>query len=106
LKLLLNTLPLKFRLAIEEFIKNLVKNLKDKKLEVYLFGSLAKGDYLLDSDIDLIVVTNSLKDLKKWERTAYLRRLAPKSIGFDIVCYTKEEFEKVQPLWEDLIKIL
>jgi hypothetical protein len=101
-----DTLPAKFRSAIKEFAENLAENLKDEKMEVYLFGSLARGDYLLDSDIDLIVVTDSLKNMKPWERTAYLRKLAPRSLGFDILCYTREEFEKAKPFWENLIKIL
>ncbi len=35
---------------------------------VYLFGSYARNDYLLTSDIDLIVVSNSWSDLPMLKR--------------------------------------
>jgi len=40
-----------------EVIKSTVKSL-DKNAEVYLFGSVAEGEHLYSSDIDILVVTN------------------------------------------------
>lgn len=101
-----DTLPERFNLAIREFLENLRKNFENGEIEVYLFGSLARGDYLLDSDVDIIVVSDSLKNRKPWERTSRLRKLASRKVGFDIVGYTKEEFEKVRHLWGNLVRIL
>lgn len=102
---LIDSLHPRFRNALEEFIGNLLRDLRSG-FEVYLFGSLARGDYLLDSDIDVIVVTDALGGMKAWERTAYLRKLAPGNIGFDIVCYTKEEFREIHYLWRDILRIV
>lgn len=63
----------RFRNTILKFLKNLQKDI-DGGIQVYVFGSIARGDYLLDSDIDLIVVADALKEMKPWERSAYLRK--------------------------------
>jgi len=94
----------KFRVAIEEFLERLRVELQDD-FEAYLFGSLARGDYLIDSDVDIIIVTDRLVGMKPWERLAYLRRLAPRNMGFDILCYTREEFREAQETLTDIIKI-
>jgi len=95
-------IPLKHKLAIIEFTKAVKKELPDAK--IYVFGSLARGDWLIDSDIDVIVVTECLKNLKPWERTAYLRRLAPKNIAFDIIVYTQKEFTNRRKYYEPLVE--
>jgi len=98
-------LPERFKEGLETFLKVLEGNF-ESDFSVYLFGSFARGDYLLDSDIDIIVVTDKLRDLKTWERTATLRRMAPKNVGFDIICYTLEEFEIAKERWKPLIRLL
>ena len=52
---LLKNLPKDVVDAINFLLKNLVKELND--VEVYLFGSYARGDWIEDSDIDLVVVS-------------------------------------------------
>ena len=95
-------MPKRFREAINDFINAL----KGFDVEVYLFGSLDRGDYLIDSDVDLIVVAHFLGGMKPWERTAYLRRLAPKNVGFDIISYTREEFKRAKRLFgRELVRI-
>ena len=66
------------------------------EVEVYLFGSYARGDWLVDSDIDLIVVSPGLRGLDFGRRYALLRRLLPLDRGFEILAYTPEEFEDVK----------
>lgn len=102
---LIDILEQKFRDAIKEFMRKLSENLKDE-FSLYLFGSLARGDYLLNSDVDIIVVTDSLKNMRPWERTVYLRKLALKNVGFDIVCYTKDEFEEAKHIHTELLKVI
>ncbi|MEM4640767.1 MAG: nucleotidyltransferase domain-containing protein [Thermofilum sp.] len=65
-------------------------------VEVYLFGSYARGDWLSDSDIDLIVVTDSFKGLDLGRRHALVRKLLPPDRGFEILTYTPEEFEEAK----------
>ena len=61
--------------------------------EVYLFGSYARCDWLADSDIDLIVVSDGFKGLGLGERYVLVRKLLPADRGFEILTYTSEEFE-------------
>ncbi|MEM1881412.1 MAG: nucleotidyltransferase domain-containing protein [Sulfolobales archaeon] len=65
-------------------------------VEVYLFGSYARCEWLNDSDIDIIVVSRGFKDLSLSERYAFLRRFLPPDRGFEILAYTDEEFEAVR----------
>ncbi|MBS7638674.1 nucleotidyltransferase domain-containing protein [Candidatus Bathyarchaeota archaeon] len=100
----LECFPEKFRRALHAFLQALEENFGNN-LSVYLFGSLARGDYLLNSDIDLIIVTDRLKGLKPWERTAKLRRMAPEDVGLDILGYTEEEFQRAKKYLEPMVKI-
>lgn len=97
-------MPEKFRRALKTFLGALEENFGEG-FSVYLFGSLARGDYLLDSDVDVIVVMESLRGLKPWERTSMLRKMAPQDVGFDIIGYTREEFEEIKGYLEPLAKI-
>ncbi len=59
-------LPLKTRLAINDFLKELNK----KPLLAIIFGSYAKGNYTQNSDIDLLLVYQSINNPKFIENTA------------------------------------
>ena len=87
----LSKLSGRHRRAIETFLAHVRSALKD--VEVYLTGSLARGDWLEDSDVDLIVVSDELGHMPPWERYAFLRLLAPADVAFDIIAYTRAEFE-------------
>ncbi|KUO80121.1 MAG: DNA polymerase III subunit beta [Vulcanisaeta sp. OSP_8] len=63
---------------------------------MYLFGSFVRGDWLVDSDIDLVVVSPGLRDVPWHERYPLLRRMMPPDIPTDILAYTPEEFEEVR----------
>lgn len=63
-------------------------------LLVVLFGSSAKGDPGLDSDIDLIVVMES--GLGFVERTAEIYRRVQPRVGADILVYTPAEFKEMR----------
>ncbi|HDD26896.1 MAG TPA: nucleotidyltransferase domain-containing protein [Acidilobales archaeon] len=70
-----------------KLIAKIVKEL-DRDAEVYLFGSVAEGRYLLSSDIDVLVVT-----VRKPEEV--ISRLWEVGIGdpFEIHVITKEYLE-------------
>jgi predicted nucleotidyltransferase len=59
-----DSLAPRFKSAIDEFLARLKKEL-GTNLEVYLFGSLARGEWLAYSDIDLVVVCDRLKGLSR-----------------------------------------
>ncbi|MBI5214304.1 MAG: nucleotidyltransferase domain-containing protein [Ignavibacteriae bacterium] len=47
----------KERKAIKEFSKRIKKSLGKRLLRILLFGSKARGDFHVDSDIDVFIVT-------------------------------------------------
>lgn len=49
-------IPIKIKKAIAEYLQILRKKYEDKIIDVRLFGSLARGDYDTESDIDLLVI--------------------------------------------------
>ena len=87
-------LPEKVRRAIEVFLRNL--RLRYPDAEAYLYGSYARGDWLLDSDVDLIVVSDLFDEQNMAKRIAEVRRLAPRDVAFEIIAYTRREFEEAK----------
>jgi len=69
------------------------KNLVD----IFLFGSYARGDFSLESDIDILIVVN--KSLSKEEKNKMSRIISTLSLENDIVIayiiYEKEFFDNV-----------
>jgi predicted nucleotidyltransferase len=62
-------------------------------VSIYLFGSLASGNFQEDSDIDLLIVAPS-KD-RPLERRIKLRKLLieyDRYLGLDLLVYTPEEY--------------
>ena len=92
LEMLRCKVPLNVAEALEIFVKRVVEFF-DGDVEVYLFGSFARGDWLEDSDIDIIVVSPRLENVPWLERYPMLRRLAPDWKPFDILAYTPREVE-------------
>ncbi len=62
--------------------------------DVYLFGSYARGDHLLDSDVDVLVVSERFEGMAYVDRVAFVRSRLPHDIGFEIVALTPVEFER------------
>lgn len=78
--------------SLRKYLKNLKKRLKiDKSI---LFGSRARGDYFLDSDVDLIIVSPDFKDINFRERMADLLERWDEEINLEVIGYTPEEFER------------
>ena len=60
--------------------------------KMVLFGSRAKGEARRDSDVDLIIVSDSFRRKNAVDR-AYLMRLEwDLDYAVDFLCYTPEEF--------------
>jgi len=82
---------LEIRREIIEALKNLAQELN---ATIYLFGSYARGDHILESDVDIVVVSPYFKNLSYIDRVEIVRMKLPKHIGFDIIPLTPQEFKE------------
>lgn len=72
----------------------LKKLARELNATVYLFGSYARGDHTLDSDVDIVVVSRIFEGMSYVDRVAMVRTRLPPHIGFDIIPLTPGELEK------------
>ena len=81
---------------VEEALNRLGKKLEETcgPVEMYLFGSFARGDWLEDSDIDIIVVSEKFEGKPMPERVNLVRKLAPDNLAFEILAYTPKELKE------------
>lgn len=76
--------------TISNLVNRIASNVNPEK--IYLFGSYATGMANEDSDIDLLVIKETLEP--KYKRSIEMQRLLiGTKIPVDIVVYTKDEFE-------------
>jgi predicted nucleotidyltransferase len=98
----LDSLPSKVTAAIRSFLTRLREVHPDAR--VYLYGSFARGDWMEDSDVDLVVVCPAFAG-PLVERMAKLRLLAPDTVPFEILAYTPLEMEQLierRLTWQDI----
>jgi predicted nucleotidyltransferase len=86
------SLPGRVRRILQELPGKLRERLGEA--EVYLFGSYARGDWLEDSDIDLIVVSPAFRGRSLGERYRLVRELLPPDVSVEVLAYTPEEFRR------------
>ncbi len=87
-------LPEEIKAELEKLKKNLeARGIRVERLVV--FGSRVRGDYLENSDLDVIILS------RDWEKISFPRRLQliqecweSKTLGLDGFGYTPEEFER------------
>jgi hypothetical protein len=60
--------------------------------KVYLVGSRARGDWLEDSDIDLLLVSRGFEGLDIGQRYRLIRKHVPAWLSLDALTYTPDEF--------------
>lgn len=74
------------------------------KASIFLFGSYARGDFNVWSDVDIIVVADIFKEVRFIDRVSMLPEL---ELSSDVVCWTVEEFkEKIKsPSWKRALDI-
>jgi len=64
--------------------------------EVIIFGSRIKGTSTINSDLDIIIVSQSFQDIPFIERMPLLLKKFDFSRHIDYICYTPGEFEKIK----------
>ena len=69
---------------------------KFKPLKVYIYGSRIKGTADEFSDIDVIIVSEAFRKIPFVKRMEQILNLTKFPKHVDYLCYTPEEFEKIQ----------
>ena len=87
-----DSLPPKATNAIRSFLERLQSAYPDAR--AFLYGSFARGDWLEDSDVDMVVLSSAFNE-ELVERMSKLRRLAPYTVAFQILAYTPEEIDQL-----------
>jgi len=95
------------RAASEELVRRLHAQHPDRILSTVLFGSVARGDFTPDSDIDVLVVTDRVDGRFKWALWGVGARV---SLEFDVIfnlhIYSRAEWEgtraKGQAMWRNV----
>lgn len=87
-------IPEEIKKILKDFVAKARENLGD--VEIYLFGSYAKGNWLHDSDIDLVLISSAFENIDVSKRYRIVRELLPAKISAELLLYTPEEFEKVK----------
>ncbi len=87
-------LELEERKTLERFKKKVLNELRDRVFSIIVYGSLARGTYTKDSDIDILVIGRDKKDWKKVSEIAYEIDFENEFRTFITTIFlTKDEFE-------------
>lgn len=79
---------------IETIIPVLKKDIAPSK--ILIFGSRVRGNSTPESDIDVIIVSDFFKGIKFVKRMGIVLKKIRFSRHVDFICYTPEEFKKIQ----------
>ena len=82
--------------TIRRTVKNYLKNLPINVDEAILFGSSTRGDRLIESDIDLIVVSSDFKNMDFSQRFLILQKNWKSKTELEAFGFTPEEFAKLK----------
>jgi len=80
--------------SIKEFKKDLSSRVEIERMIV--FGSLARGKFTKDSDIDLIIVSKSFRNKLFHKRGLDFDKFWKIDYPFDFICLSPEEFESMR----------
>jgi predicted nucleotidyltransferase len=84
------------RAKLRKALDSIVDRLKDMEAQkIILFGSLARGDVDVNSDLDLFVLMPSTKTGKEWMDAIY--NTVERGVASHIVVFNQEEFQKQLP---------
>jgi len=77
--------------------------LKKKKIKIILFGSVAKGNYKLDSDIDLAIISDK-EEIKKEAEEIADKILFKYGKVVSLKFLSKSELNKKTPFIKEVLK--
>ena len=82
------------REVAEKYIGQLSRRLSIR--QAYLTGSWARGTYLEDSDVDLIIVSDDFEKMGLPDRLVYLQKSWKNKIPLEAFGYTTREFQRLR----------
>ena len=90
-------------MAIEGIVDEVVSQFLKEKLEIIkreyapihlvIFGSRAEGRAHVESDIDIIIVSERFREIRFPNRMGHFLNTVWADVHVDALCYTPEEFE-------------
>lgn len=93
------------RARLQASLDSIVSQLKNLgALKIVHFGSFARGDVDVNSDLDLLVLMPSTKTGKQWMDEIYEK--IERKVASDIIVYNQEEFQEKLPTSSFLQNIL
>lgn len=78
---------------VDRYVQELIKEIRVER--VVLFGSHARGDAFLESDVDLIVISPDLVSMDPLKRLEFLFFRWPFTKGAHILGYTADEYQEL-----------
>lgn len=93
-------------LDTNESIESLIGKLREsyKPEMIMMFGSRARGDLKMESDLDLLIVKKAKKSPLR--RRVDVRKILSTDIALDVIVYTPDEFEAMVKSGSAFIKTL
>ena len=90
--------------SLDQYITEIIDSLKSMNVEqIILFGSAARNEMHIDSDIDLVVVLDEERIPKSYEEKLQMRvkvkaamNEVNKQIAVDVIAYTSSEYHEMQ----------
>jgi predicted nucleotidyltransferase len=94
----MNKIILQSDTILNSFIETVVPEIRKyfNPSKILIFGSRVSGEATENSDIDVIIVSDFFRGIKFVKRMADVLRKIKFSRHIDFICYTPEEFEKIQ----------
>jgi predicted nucleotidyltransferase len=90
-----------FRKEVEAIVVQIVEKYKPEK--IILFGSIARGEYGLDSDADFLIIKSDTP-LYGADRIRELSRIIERNIPVDFLVYRPEEFKHRLKMGDPFLK--
>lgn len=92
-----------FEKEIETIVTQIIEKYKPEK--IILFGSVARGEYGLDSDADFLIVKNDTPFYGA-DRIRELSRIIERNIPVDFLIYRPEEFKNRLEMGDPFLKAI
>jgi len=92
-----------FEKEIESITAQIIKKYKPEK--IILFGSVSRGKFTSDNDVDFLIIKNDTPEYGA-DRIRELSRLIDRNIAVDFLVYRPEEFEKRLKMGDLFLKVV